>query len=57
MAYFMKPCHMQTRHATDVHVALYKRILICNAVLYNDTPISELKTKSFLKRIKIDTGS
>jgi len=35
----MKTCHLHTRHATDVHVALYNRIMICNAVLYNDTQI------------------
>ena len=66
----MKTCHLHTRHATDVHVALYNRIMICNAVLYNDTQImicnavlyndtqiSELKAKSFLKRNKIDISS
>jgi hypothetical protein len=53
----MKTCHMHTRHATDVHVALHNRIMICNAVLYNNTQISELKAKSFLKKNKIDIKS
>jgi len=53
----MKPCHRHKRHATDLNVALYNRILICNAVLYNDTQISKPKAKSFLKRIKNDVRS
>jgi hypothetical protein len=54
---FYETRHMHTRHAKDVHVALYNRILNCNAISYNDNQISELKAKPFLKRIKIGIES
>ena len=31
--------------------------MIFNAILYNDTQISEVKAKLFLKRIKVDIRS
>jgi len=53
----MKLCHTHSAMQQIYMLHYITELWFFNAVLYNDTQISELKAKSFLKQIKIDISS